>query len=175
MTGAQSMDSFEFAPTVLLVTAVTGAEHLAAAVSERAGVVIELVRTRRAGLASLRRYSFDALIVDSSLPEGEATPTELLWQNLGGALPLEIDLQALGAAAVGRMLHGMLVRRDELEIHVRDQITRTLAEEIRGPITGLLLQSDLVLRERELAPAVEERIRAMRSLAEDLRLRLRQA
>ena len=40
----------ELAPTVLLVTAINGADHMAEAVSERAGVVVELVRSRRAAL-----------------------------------------------------------------------------------------------------------------------------
>ena len=165
----------ELAPTVLLVTAVTGADHMAEAVSERAGVVIELVRSRRAALASLRRYSFDAVMIDATLPDGEVTPTQMLWQNTGDALPMEVDLRALGASGVARLLRGVLNRREQMEIQVREQVTRTLAESMRGPITGLLLQSDLVLREGDLTPAAEAKVREMRALADALRVRLRPA
>ena len=172
--GEQSMThEIELAPTVLLVTAITGADHMAEALSERAGVVIELVRSRRAALASLRRYSFDVVMIDATLPDGEVTPTQMLWQNTGDAIPMEVDLRALGASGVARLLRGILNRREQMEIQVREQVTRTLAESMRGPITGLLLQSDLVLREGDLTPSAEAKVREMRALADDLRVRLR--
>lgn len=166
-------DEIELAPTILLITSIVGADNMAEAVSERAGVIVELVRSRRAALASLRRYSFDAVMIDATLPDGEATPTDLLWQNVGDALPIEIDLRALGASGIARMLRGMLTRRDQMEVQVREQVTRSLAEQMRGPITGLLLQSDLMLRDQELTPTIAAKVRAMRDLADDLRVRLR--
>ncbi len=168
-------ESNETTSTVLLVTAIPGAENLAEVLSERARVKIELVRSRRAALASLRRYSFDVVMVDVTLPQGEVTPTQMLWQNTGDALPMEVDLRALGAASVARLLRGSLRRREQMETQVREQVTRNLAEEMRGAVTGLLLQSDLVLREQALTPSVEAKVREMRALADDLRLRLRPA
>lgn len=161
------------ARTVLLVTALEGAAGLAAAVSEHVGVVLELVRSRRAALASLRRYQFDVVVVDSALPDGEVTPTDMLWQNAEGAMPLELDLRLLGANGVVRVLSTVLDRREQMEASVRESVTRSIAEELRGVVTGLLLQSDLVLRDKALTPAVEAKVREMRALADGLRVRLR--
>lgn len=161
------------ARTVLLVTAMEGAAGLAAAVSEHVGVVLELVRSRRAALASLRRYQFDVVVVDAALPDGEVTPTDMLWQNAEGAMPLELDLRLLGANGVVRVLSTVLDRREQMEASVRESVTRSIAEELRGVVTGLLLQSDLVLRDKALTPAVEAKVREMRALADGLRVRLR--
>lgn len=161
------------ARTVLLVTAVEGAASMASAISENAGAVVELVRSRRAALASLRRYRFDVVVVDAALSEAEVTPTEMLWQNAEGAIPLELELRALGASVVLRVLTTILERREQMEANVREAVTRSIAEEIRGTVTGLLLQSDLVLRDKAITPGVEAKVREMRALADGLRVRLR--
>ncbi len=161
------------ARTVLLVTALEGAAGLAAAVSEHAEVVVELVRNRRSALASLRRYQFDVVLVDIALSEVEVTSTEMLWQNAEGAMPLELDLRMLGSTGVIRVLSTLLDRREQMEASVREAVTRAIAEEVRSTVTGLLLQSDLVLRDKALSPAVEAKVREMRALADGLRVRLR--
>ena len=161
--------------TVLLVTAVTGVENLAAMLSEGASVVLEVARSRRAALAALRRQGFAAVIVDAALPQNEVTPTEMLWQNAGSAVPLELDLVPLGSGAVLRLLRSVLERRSELEASVREDVTRAMADDLRSTVTGMLLQSDLGLRDRTLSPSQEERFRQLRSMADDLRIRLRAA
>jgi len=66
---------------VLLVTAFEGAENFGAAVSKGAEVVLEVVRSRRAALALLRRGQYAAIVVDAALSKTEVTQTEALWQN----------------------------------------------------------------------------------------------
>lgn len=160
---------------VLLVTAMPGAENLARALSEGAGVVLEVARSRRAALASLRRQTFAAIVVDTDLPANEVTSTDMLWQNGGVAVPLELDLRALGATAVTRLLRSVIERRNDMEALVREDVARSMAEELRSTVTGMLLQSDLALRDQTLTPALERRVRDLRAMADDLRLRLRAA
>ncbi len=160
---------------VLLVTAMQGAEHLAMTLSEGATVVVEVARSRRAALAALRRQPYAAVIVDAALPMNEVTDTEMLWQNAAGAVPLELDLAALGGTSIVRLLRSVLERRSELEAIVRQDVTRAMADDLRSTVTGMLLQSDLALRDQTLSPALEERFRQLRSMADDLRMRLRAA
>ena len=160
------------APNVLLLTAIDGAENLATTLSDRAGVVLELVRSRRAALASLRKYHFEAVMIDTNLPLGEVTPTQMLWQNTGEAVPMEVDLRALGASGTARLLRSILNQRRQMESQLRETVTRTLAEEMNGSITRMLLKSESMLRDRELKPETAESVREMRALADDLRARL---
>ena len=99
----------------------------------------------------------------------------MLWQNGGVAVPLELDLRALGATALTRLLRSMLERRNEMEAVVREEVTRSMAEELRSTVTGMLLQSDLALRDQNLSPVLEKRVRELRAMADNLRLRLRAA
>lgn len=161
--------------TVLLVTSVHGVENLAAMLSQGAAVIVDVARSRRAALAALRRQTFAAVIVDTALPQHEVTPNEMLWQNVGSAVPLELDLAPLGAAALLRLLRSMLDRRNELEASLREDVTRAMAEDLRSTVTGMLLQSDLGLRDQTLSPSLQERFRQLRSMADDLRVRLRAA
>ncbi len=161
--------------TVLLVTSLQGVENLASAVSESVFVVVEIARSRRAALAALRKQVFSAVIVDTALPLNEVTSTDLLWQNAAGAVPLELDLRALGTAAVVRLLRSVLDRRSAMEATVREELTRAMADDLRSTVTGMLLQSDLALRDQTLSPVLEQRFRQLRSMADDLRIRLRAA
>lgn len=160
---------------VLLVTAFEGAENFGAAVSKGAEVVLEVVRSRRAALALLRRGQYAAIVVDAALSKTEVTQTEALWQNSSGAVPLDVDLRVLRAEGLTRLLRNVLEGREQMEAKMRENIRLTMSEELRSTVTGLLLQSDLALRDKALTPAVEHRVRELRALADGLRLRYRQA
>ncbi len=99
----------------------------------------------------------------------------MLWQNAGVAVPLDVDLRALGSAALVRLLRNVLERRTEMEAHLREDVMRSLSEDLRSTVTGMLLQSDLALRDQNLSPALAARVRSLREMADDLRLRLRAA
>ena len=159
--------------TVLIVTAIDGAENLARALSREADAVVEIVRSRRAALARLRRDRVTAVLLDSSLSEAEITTSEMVWQNADGAVPLEINLANLGANGVVRLLRSLLDGREQAEMVGRREATAAVSQELQSTITGLLLQSDLMLRETALTPSVAEKARQMKELANSLRERLR--
>lgn len=158
--------------TVLIITAITGAENLARALSREANAVVEIARSRRAALARLRRGAVTAVLLDSSLPDGEMTTADMLWQNAEGAVPIEINLCTLGAAGVVRLLRNLLENREQAEVLGRRVAANAMAQDLKSTITSLLLESDLMLRERSVPPGVTDRIRQVRTLADSLRVRL---
>lgn len=158
--------------TVLIVTAIEGAENLARALSRDADAVVEIARSRRAALARLRRGAVTAVLLDTSLSEAEMTTSEMVWQNADGAVPLEINLCSLGAAGVVRLLRSLLDNREQAEILGRRYAANAVAQDLKSTITSLLLQSDMMLRETSVPPAVTEKIRHVKELANSLRLRL---
>ena len=119
--------------TVLIVTAVEGAENMARALSREADAVVEIARSRRAALARLRRDPVTALLLDTSLPDAEMTTSDMLWQNAAGAVPLELQ----------------------------------------STITVLLLESDVMLREKGISPEFADNVQTVKDLTDSLRLRLR--
>jgi hypothetical protein len=161
--------------TVLIVTAMEGAEYLARALSREADAVVEIARSRRAALARLRRDPVTALLLDSSLPEAEMTTSEMVWQNADGAVPLDINLATLGVSGVVRLLRSLLEGREQAETLGRREAAAAVAQELQSTITSLLLQSDMMLRDKALTPAVADKARQVKELANTLRVRLRSA
>jgi hypothetical protein len=158
--------------TVLIVTAIDGAENLARALSRDADAVVEIARSRRAALARLRRDPVTVVLLDSSLSEAEMTTSEMVWQNANGAVPLEINLANLGVNGAVRLLRNLLEGREQAEAVGRREATTAVAQELQSTITGLLLQSDLMLREKTLTPALADKARQMKELTNSLRVRL---
>ena len=161
--------------SVLIVTAIEGAENLARALSREADAVVEIARSRRTALARLRRDSVTAVLLDTSLPDTEMTTSEMLWQNAGSAVPIEINLSVLGAAGVVRLLRNLLDGRKQAETLGRQQATAAVAQELQSTITSLLLQSDLMLRDKAISPEMADKVREVKDLTDSLRLRLRTA
>lgn len=158
--------------TVLIVTSIAGAENLARALSRDANAVVEIARSRRAALARLRRGAVTAVLLDSSLPDAEMTTSDMLWQNAEGAVPLEINLCTLGAAGVVRLLRNLLENREQAEILGRRVAANAVAQDLKSTITSLLLQSDMMLRESAMSPAITDKIQQVKDLADSLRVRL---
>jgi hypothetical protein len=158
--------------SILIVTAMDGAENLARALSREADAVVEIARSRRAALARLRRDPVTAVLLDSSLSEAELTTSEIVWQNARGAVPLEINLASLGVNGVVRLLRSLLDGRERAAATGRREATAAVAQELQSTITSLLLQSDLMLREKALTPSVADKARQLKELATSLRVRL---
>jgi len=159
--------------TVLIVTAMDGAENLARAISCDADAIVEIARSRRAALARLRRGPVTALLLDASLSEAEMTTSDMLWQNAHGAVPLEMPLASLGAVSVIRLLQSVLEGRRHAETQGRRMAAAAVAEDLQSTLTSLLLESDLLLRDKGLTPTLAEKARVVRELADTLRVRLR--
>jgi CheY-like chemotaxis protein len=161
--------------TVLIVTAIDGAENLARALSREADAVVEIARSRRAALARLRRDPVTALLLDTSMSEAEMTTSDMIWQNADGAVPLEINLANLGATGVVRMLRSLLEGREQAVVLGRREAATAVAQELQSTITGLLLQSDMLLREKTISPAMADKVKQVKELTDALRVRLRSA
>lgn len=161
--------------TVLIVTAMEGAENLARALSREADAVVEIARSRRSALARLRRDPVTVLLMDTSLPDSEMTTSDMVWQNAGGAVPLEINLSVVGAAGVVRLLRNMVDGREQAETLGRREAVTAVAQELQSTITSLLLQSDLMLHDKTISPEMADKVREVRDLTATLRTRFRVA
>ncbi len=161
--------------TVLIVTAIDGAENLARALSREADAVVEIARSRRAALARLRRDPVTALLLDTSLPDSEMTTSEMVWQNAGGAIPVEISLSTLGASGVVRLLRNLLQGREQAETLGRKEAKTAVTADLQSTLTSILLQSDMLLRDKAITPTVADKLRHVKELTDLLRVRLETA
>jgi CheY-like chemotaxis protein len=159
--------------TVLLVTSIAGAENCATAIGRQLGLAVELAQNRRAALAALRRREYSVMVLDDGLVEADPAGAEVLWQQAGLAIPVQVNLGISGCNRVLREVRAALQRRErELSLAMR-AATQLMEGEMNTTLTGLLLQTELALAEPALPAHVAAKLQQVVELAGALREQLR--
>jgi signal transduction histidine kinase len=157
---------------VLVVSALSGAENCAAAIMQQMGLDVEVVPGRREALEALRAGSYRAVIVEDSVAEGDPRGAEVLWKMAGLAIPMQVNFALTGSARLVRDLRAALARREQEQGAAQRAALRAIEAELRNSISGLLLHTQLALRESGPSPRLEQRLRLMAELAGNLKQRL---
>lgn len=160
--------------SVLLITAVAGAAECAQAMEKQLGLRVNMVADRRAGLAALRREEYMVVILDENLALADAAATDVLWKQAGLAVPIEINFAICGCARITREVRAALARRDQEQMLAMRAAATLVESELNSAVTGLVLQSELAMKEAGVTPALTARLQAIREMANSLRDRLRQ-
>jgi len=159
--------------TILIVSAAEGIERCATAVAQQLHLTVEIAGYRRAALAAVRRGEYSVILVDESLAESDPAWADLLAQNAGFALSMQINFATTGCARLVREVRSVLLRREHEMVLARQSAVATLQNELRSSVTGLLLQSELALREPSVPPALAPKLRHLVELAGVIREQLR--
>jgi signal transduction histidine kinase len=157
---------------VLVISALSGAETCAAAIMQQMGLDAEVVPGRREAMEALRTGVYAALIVDDALAEGDPRGAEVLWKMAGLAIPMQVNFALTGSARLVRDLRAALARREQEQGAAQRAALRAVESELRNSISGLLLHTQLALRESPPSPQLEQRLRLMAELAGNLKQRL---
>ena len=157
---------------ILVVSALSGAENCAAAIMKQMGLDVEVVPGRREALEALRVGNYAAVIVEDSLAEGDPRGAEVLWKMAGLAIPMQVNFALTGSARLVRDLRAALARREQEQGAAQRAALRAVEAELRNSISGLLLHTQLALRESGPSPRLEQRLRLMAELAGNLKQRL---
>jgi hypothetical protein len=159
--------------TVLMVSAAEDVERCATAVAQQLHLTVEIAGHRRAALAAVRRGEYSVILVEESLAESDAVWADLLAQNAGFAISMQINFAAIGCARLVREVRSVLVRRDHERLLARQNAVTILQNELKSSVTGLLLQSELALREPSVPAALAPKLRHLVELAGVIREQLR--
>ena len=159
--------------SILMVTQMTGAEGCAAAMERQLGLSVVVAATRRAASAALRRGEFDVVVLEEAMAAGDPQGADLLWQQSGSAVPVQVNFAISGCARLVREVRAALARREQEKAVAMRAAASAMESELKSVVTGILLQSELALREPEVPPHLEEKLRNLVGLAGDLRERLR--
>jgi CheY-like chemotaxis protein len=157
--------------TLLLIAPESAAQPIAEALRSELHAAVETTASRRAALTLLRRNDFALILIDESLASADSATTDILYQNAGSALILELNLALSSAARVVRQARTALARRAQELATAHTAATATLHSELNATLAGVLLESELALR--DASPLQAPRLRHLVQLAGDLRDRLR--
>lgn len=160
--------------SILMITAIAGAENCATVLSKQFGLTVETVRSRREGLAVLRRREFAIIVVDQSLVEQPEDGMDSLLKHASLAIPLEINFAISGYGRVVREVRAALLRREREKDMALSAAASSIRSDLRDGIAGLLLQAQLALVEPGITPPLAERLHLLLELASNLRQRLGQ-
>jgi hypothetical protein len=158
---------------ILLISSMVGAEVCAALVARQVGLPVELVTSRRSGLAALRREEYAVVVVEESMADIDPQGTDMLWQHAGLAVPVQVNFAISGGARVVREVKAAIMRREQEEVLATRAVTQQMESELKSTVTGLLLHGELALSEPRVSPQLTAKLQQMVALAGTLQQRLR--
>jgi hypothetical protein len=157
---------------ILIVTGMEGAENCAATLSKLLGLHCDAAQGRKAAIAALKRNEFAAVVVDEAIIDTDAPGAELIWDNAGLAIPLQVNFALSGAQRLAREVRMALNRRERERALAREAAAAAFECEIKSTVAGLLLHSQLALADREISPPLAQKLRVVADLAGNLREQL---
>jgi hypothetical protein len=131
---------------------------------------VEIAPSRRAGLAALRRAEYCLVLLDEGLAIANAEITESLYEKALATQILELNFAISNAHRILRQVRAAFTRRAHDQAQAREAAAISLQNELKSSVTGLLLESQLALR--EAPPSNVAKLRHLVELAGDLRNRL---
>jgi len=161
---------------VLMIAAADHAERCATALARQLNLTVEIATSRRAALAAVRREQYSVVVVEESMVEADSDWADLLWQNAGFTQPVLVNLADFSGSVRSRLVRevrSVLLRRDHEYTLARRAATAELQNELKSSVAGLLLQSELVLREPSVPAALAPRLQMLVELAGTIRQQLR--
>lgn len=161
--------------SVLLVTAIAGAENCAAVIAKQFSLQVETVSTRKDALTALRRGRYSIVVLDSSMLEATTGDADALFKASGLAIPLEVNFAISGCGRLVREIRSAFSRRQLEQAAAERAAASGLESNLRDTVAGLLLQSQLALADPSVPPQLADKLKLMAELAGSLRKKLDQA
>lgn len=120
----------------------------------------------------LQAQEYTAVVVDQVLVDATPGSLDLLWKHAGGAIVVTVNLAISGAERVVREVKAALRRRERERTAAQQAAAARLRNELTGAVTGILLSSELALKEPALPPIVVSKLRSVHELALQMKQRL---
>jgi hypothetical protein len=151
---------------ILIIADGASARAVAEVLQRELDLPVEVAPTRRAALAALRRGDYSLLLLEESLAAADVEAAELIYQKALTAPVLELNFALSGAPRILRQVRAALARRAYDQTQAREAAAIELHNELKSSLTGLLLESQLALR--EALPGHSAKLRHLVELAGNL-------
>jgi hypothetical protein len=157
---------------ILLVTTSSRAKECAAALEQGTGQPTQVANSVPHAVTRLQSTEYDALAIDQSLLETDFRALDTLLNHAGTALPMYVNLALHHSDRVVREVQVALRRAEKEKKWAMGLAERVLRNQLRGEVTGILLTSELALRQPAIPDDVVAKIRLVQDMAEKMRTRL---
>jgi len=157
---------------ILLVTTSSRAKECAAALEQGTGHKTHVASSVPQAVTKMQAAEFDGLAIDQSLLESDFRALDTLLNRCGIAIPLYVNLALHSNERVVREVQVALRRAEKEKLMATRTAEQVLRNQLRSQVTGILLNSELALRQKSISPDVAEKVRSVRELAERMRSQL---
>ncbi len=157
---------------ILLVTTSSRGKEYGAALERGTGHKTHMAGSVPQATSKLQSADYELLAIDQSLLEADFRALDTLLNRCGTAIPVYVNLSLHSPERIVREIQVALRRSQEEKLAAERVVEKILCNELRGEVTGILLNSELALRHAGLAPEIAEKINSVRELAEKMRSRL---
>jgi len=154
-------------PSILLIAPATVALSVAEALRNELRTEVRIATNHNAARAACSKQDHMLVVLDESF----AHIADDIYQDAGTAPLLEVNFAISSAPRIVRQVRSALQRRKQLLAHVRAEAIRSLQEELKAKLAGLLLETQLALRgaSPEQAPKLQEIVQHVSDLCEYMR------
>jgi hypothetical protein len=156
---------------ILLITPSAKVQECAKALEEATSEALHIAATLRQAVGQLRTEEYSAVVVDQSLIESDPDESDLVLQHMGSAIPVYINFGISGCDRILRELRSALHRRKREGLVAHRAAEQSLRNELKGPLTALLLSCELALEAPDL-PTAGIKIRKACELVKEVRSKL---
>jgi hypothetical protein len=157
---------------LLVITPSAKARGCVQAIQEVTSEETHIAATSSQALAQLRAREYVAVLIDQAFLETEPVESDMVLEHIGTAVPVHVKFAINGMDRVVRELRAALGRHKKQVLLVRREVQQALRNELKGPITALLLACEMALQLPDLQSGAETRLRTVHELAQEMRLKL---
>jgi chemotaxis response regulator CheB len=157
---------------IILVSASSRAKECAAAIEQKNHQETKIANSLAKAIDLLQADEYDVIVLDESFQQVEAGAETLVASHAGNAMPVYVNLSLHGMDRVGWEVSRALQRLSAERLASMRAAENLLRNELRGQVTAILLNSELALREGQLPTGATAKMKEVRDLAEQMRLRL---
>ncbi|MFZ0313550.1 MAG: hypothetical protein WAL85_12660 [Candidatus Korobacteraceae bacterium] len=157
---------------ILLVTTSSRARECAAALEQGTGHKTHVANSVPQAVTKMQAAEYDGLAIDQSLLESDFRALDTLLNRCGIAIPLYVNLALHSNERVVREVQVALRRAEKEKLMATRTAEQVLRSQLRSQVTGILLNSELALRQKSISVEVAEKLRSVRELAEKMRAQL---
>ena len=157
---------------ILLITPSARGQQCVDALQAATGRETHWAQNLAEAATRLRQQTYSAAVIDQFLIETEPEESDQTLEHLGTAFPVYINFGVSGMERLVREVRSALHRRKREEISARRAVEEQMRSEMRETLTAMLLSCELAMSVPEVPAPAAEKIRAIDSLARELRLRL---
>src|SRR5579863_608642 len=157
---------------ILLVTSSSKASECVSAIQQATGKPSHTAASLRAAVGQLQDCEYELVVIDQCMADAEPEEGDILINHLESAMPLYVNFAISGMDRLVREVRVALQRRKREMQAAQRGAEEHLRNELKGPMTALLISCEMARQVQGLPPAAELKLQTVDELAREMKQKL---